>query len=185
MSKPRFDLSAFRGGDGGGAVDVPPPPPPRRREEPDPNAPPSPTTGEQRERGSAGRRARKAKPEAVQPRSKVTTNVPAVLVRGAKERAEQEELYLSDVVLGAYARHHQAVRKRLSGATTAAAGLPPRPRRRRRRVVDPTQFVLYLSREELEVLDGLAKECGISRSELVSTVLELELEAPPARGERA
>ncbi len=98
-------------------------------------------------------------------------------VRSAKKRGEQEELYLSDLVLGAYARHHQGVRDRYSTSGAPGAGLPLRPRRRRRRVADPTQFVLYLSHQELEVFDDLAHECGISRSELVSTLLELESEA--------
>ena len=112
----------------------------------------------------------------------MTTNVPAALARLAKERAEQEELYLSDLVLGAYARHHQEVRDRYSRSGAPGAGLPSRPRRRRRRVADPTQFVVYLSQEELEVFDDLANECGISRSELVSTLLELDTEAAPVRG---
>lgn len=186
MSESRFDLSAFRGGDGSGGVDVPPPPPPRRREQPAPEAPPPGAAGEERERGSARRRAKqKAKTKEVRPRSRVTTNVPAALARLAKERADQEELYLSDLVLGAYARHHQAVRDRYSPSGASGAGLPLRPRRRRRRVADPTQFVLYLSNEELEVFDDLANECGISRSELVSTLLELETEAAPARGPRS
>ncbi len=180
MSAPRFDLSSFRGGDGG--VDVPPPPPPRRREAESDTPAPDAAAGGERERGSVGRRAKqKAKPKAVQPRSRVTTNVPAALARLARERADQEELYLSDLVLGAYARHHQAVRDRCGSSGASSAGLPSRPRRRRRRVADPTQFVLYLSREELEVFDGLADECGISRSELVSTLLELESEAAPGR----
>ena len=187
MSESRFDLSAFRGGDGSGGVDVPPPPPPRRREQPAPEAPPPGASGGEREGGRAGRRAKqhKAKPKAVQPRSRVTTNVPAALARSAKERAEQEELYLSDLVLGAYARHHQEVRDRYSRSGAPGAGLPSRPRRRRRRVADPTQFVVYLSQEELEVFDDLANECGISRSELVSTLLELESEAAPARRKRS
>ena len=186
MSKSRLDLSSFRGGDGGGSVDVPPPPPPRRREQPAPEAPPPGGAGGQRERGSTGRRTKqKAKPKAVQPRSRVTTNVPAALARSAKERADQEELYLSDLVLGAYARYHQAVRDRCGSSDGSNAGLPSRPRRRRRRVADPTQFVLYLSQEELEVFDDLANECGISRSELVSTLLELESEAAPARRKRS
>lgn len=185
MSKSRLDLSSFRG-DGAGGVDVPPPPPPppRRREQPAPEAPPPGAAGGQEERGSTGRRTKqKAKPKAVQPRSRVTTNVPAALARTAKERADQEELYLSDLVLGAYARHHQAVRDRYSPRSAPGAGLPLRPRRRRRRVADPTQFVLYLSQEELEVFDDLANECGISRSELVSTLLELESDAG-STGER-
>jgi hypothetical protein len=181
-----LDLSAFRGGDADGGVDVPPPPPPPRRPEPVPDATSARATGGGRRRGSAGRQGKKVKPEAAQPRSRVTTNVPAVLARRARERAEQEELYLTDVALDAYARHHEAVRKRHSTTSRAPdAGLPPRPRRRRRRVVDPTYFVLYLSPQELELLDGLAQECGISRSELVSTLLEVELgDDAPVGGKR-
>lgn len=186
MSEPRFDLSAFRGGDRAGGVEVPPPPPHRRPAQPEPDAPPSGGSGGGRERGSGERRAKqKVKPKAVQPRSRVTTNVPAALARLAKERADHEELYLSDLVLGAYARYHQAVRDRCSQPEASNGGLPLRPRRRRRRVADPTQFVLYLTHEELEVFDALANECGISRSELVSTLLELELEVAPASGRRS
>ncbi len=184
MSKSRLDLSSFRGGDGAGGVDIPPPPPPRRREQPGPEAPPPGAASGEREGGRAERRAKqqqKAKPKAVQPRSRVTTNVPAALARLAKERADREDLYLSDLVLGAYSRYHQAVRDRHSRPAANEAGLPSRPRRRRRRVEDPTQLVLYLSAQELEVFDGLAEECGVSRSELVSTLLELESEAAPAR----
>lgn len=123
----------------------------------------------------AGRRVGKPGPPLDQSRIRVTTNVPAALARQAKERAEQEELYLSDLVLGAYARHHQVVRDERSTSEGGGAGLPPRVRRRRRRVADPTQFVLYLSRRELEVVDGLAQGSGMSRSELVSTLLDLEL----------
>ena len=110
----------------------------------------------------------------------MTTNVPAAVARSAKERAEQEELYLSDLVLGAYVHHHKKVRDRYSATGAPHAGLPSRPRRRRRRVADPTQFVLYLSNEELAVFDNLANECGISRSELVTTLLQLESDAGPA-----
>lgn len=110
-----------------------------------------------------------------QPKVRVTTNVPAAVARQAKERAAHEELYLTDLVLSAYANHHEAVRNEVDARTVALPGLPPRVRRRRRSVADPTQFVLYVTRQELEVLDDLAQAVGISRSELVTRLLEAEV----------
>lgn len=127
---------------------------------------------------STSRRAAKPKveqPKVDEPKVRVTTNVPAAVARQAKERAAHEELYLTDLLLSAYANHHEAVRNEVDARTVALPGLPPRVRRRRRSVADPTQFVLYVSRQELEVLDDLAQAVGISRSELVTRLLEAEL----------
>lgn len=171
MSTPRFDLSAFRGGSSR-EVDVPPPP-----ARPQPEEPEAPSDV-QPKRARGGGRAAKPKveqPKADQPKVRVTANVPAAVARQAKERAAHEELYLTDLLLSAYANHHEAVRSDVDARVVALPGLPPRARRHRRSVADPTQFVLYVSRQELDVLDDLAQALGISRSELVTRLLEAEL----------
>jgi len=92
------------------------------------------------------------------------TGIPAELHQRLRQAADQAGTYKADVVLGALARHSDALR------TRSGPGQP-----RRRRVADATQCQLYLTGAQRSDLDDLAHELGLSRSELVTRLLELDL----------
>ena len=100
------------------------------------------------------------------------------LKRAAQERGDlpQTELFLD-----AFAHQHQAVREEFGdSAMQERDGLPPRPRSRprRRHLGGVSACSLFLTGEEREVIDALAGELSMSRSELVSRLLEAELGGP-------
>ena len=101
------------------------------------------------------------------------TALAADLHRRLRAEAEARGVFKADVVLDAYANHIEKVREERRSARRG--GLPPRERRRKA-VVDATQCQLYLSDAERDMLDTAAADGGLSRSELVSRLLELELE---------
>lgn len=97
------------------------------------------------------------------------------LKRAAQERGDlpQTELFLD-----AFAHHHQAVQEQFgASAMQTREGLPPRPRSRprRRHVGGVSACSLFLTAEERDIIDTLAAELAMSRSELVSRLLEAEL----------
>ena len=98
------------------------------------------------------------------------TALAADLHRRLRAEAEARGAYKADVVLDAYDRHAEALRR----DHLASASRPPRRARRRRAVEDATQCQLYLTNEERVRIDNLAVEIGLSRSELVSRLVELE-----------
>ncbi len=101
------------------------------------------------------------------------TALAADLHRRLRAEAEARGVFKADVVLEAYANHGEEVRQERRSASRS--GLPLRERRRKA-VVDATQCQLYLTDAERDALDELAAEVFLSRSELVSRLLELELE---------
>lgn len=102
-------------------------------------------------------------------RRKVMTSLPAPLHRRLRQRAEEECRFKGDVVVDAL-RLHGASMERDAGA---------RPLRRRRRVEDATQCQLYLTDTERGELDGLGALLGMSRSALVTALLERVLAESP------
>ncbi|MDQ3640824.1 MAG: hypothetical protein M3450_04965 [Actinomycetota bacterium] len=108
------------------------------------------------------------------PRRKVMTALAADLHRRLRTEAEARGVYKADVVLDAYDRHAESMRRDY----LASASQPPRRARRRRAVEDATQCQLYVTNEERARIDNLAVEIGLSRSELVSRLVELELPDP-------
>jgi hypothetical protein len=78
------------------------------------------------------------------------------------------------MVLDAYRDHFAGMRDRFL-AEQGEADLPFRPRRRKAASGRVTHM-LYLAAPEIAVIDGSAVEIGLSRSELVSHLIELDLE---------
>ncbi len=105
---------------------------------------------------------------------RVLTSIPAELQRRLKAAVEERGTYQTEVLLDAYGHHHRALRSEF-GALTERDGLPPRPRPRRRNMGGVATCVLFLSDAERTVLDDCAGELGMSRSELVTRLLEREL----------
>lgn len=176
------DLSGFRIEPPSRTVNVPPPVPPpptppapgRRTEH---SAPASQTSGTHR----SGRPVTEASARAAStgdsgpvPRRKVMTALAAELHRRLRTEAEARGVYKADVVLDAYDRHAESMRR----DHRASASETPRRARRRRAVEDATQCQLYVTNEERARIDNLAVEIGLSRSELVSRLVELELANP-------
>ncbi len=111
-------------------------------------------------------------------KSRVLTSVPFELYDRVKEATEKRRTYQTELLLDAFAHHHQALREQF-GQSAVRDGLPPRRRPRRRHGGAVSPCVLFLHPEEKEVVDGLADELGMSRSELVTHLFEREL----ARGD--
>lgn len=107
---------------------------------------------------------------------RVLTSVPADLQHRLKAVVEERGTYHTEVLLDAYGHHHRTLRQEFK-AVTERDGLPPRPRPRRRHVGagGVATCVFFLSDEECKVLDDCAAELGMSRSELVTRLLEREL----------
>ncbi len=106
-------------------------------------------------------------------RRRVITTLPPELHRWLRAKAGEWSTF-TEVVLDAYSRHHEVVRKEYA-ESRVRAGLPPRPRPRRRHPDGTATCVLFLIEEEQAVIDGFADELGMSRSELVQHLLDLEL----------
>jgi hypothetical protein len=101
------------------------------------------------------------------------TALAADLHRRLRTEAETRGVYKADVVLDAFANHMDDVRD--ERRSEQRDGRRPRERRRKT-VVDATQCQLYLSDAERDMLDAAAADVGLSRSEMVSRLLELELD---------
>ncbi|MGH9022236.1 MAG: hypothetical protein ACRDV9_03920 [Acidimicrobiia bacterium] len=126
-----------------------------------------PAPGRDRSPGLTVARARVA-----DARRKVMTSLPAPLHRRLREVAEGESRFKGDLVLEALRAHGSSI-ERDSNA---------RPLRRRRRVEDATQCQLYLTDTERSELDSLGELLGMSRSALVTALLELALDADSMQG---
>ena len=107
-------------------------------------------------------------------KKRVNVSIPVELSRRFTERAAQEDRYLTNMVLDAYRDHFAGMRDRFL-AEQGEADLPFRPRRRKAASGRVTHM-LYLAAPEIAVIDGSAIEIGLSRSELVSQLIELDLE---------
>jgi hypothetical protein len=92
------------------------------------------------------------------------TSVPAQLHRRLREAADGEGRFKGDVVVEALRTH---------GSTLTRPHV--RPSRRRARVEDATQCQLYLTDAERQEIDELAQRLGLSRSGLVTLLLERAL----------
>jgi hypothetical protein len=106
-------------------------------------------------------------------KKRVNVSIPVELSRRFTDKAAQEDRYLTDMVLDAYRDHFAEMRDRFL-AEQGDANLPFRPRRRKAASGRVTHM-LYLAAPEIAVIDGSAVEIGLSRSELVSQLIELDL----------
>ena len=120
----------------------------------------------------AARPKAQAKPKTGR-KKRVNVSIPVELSRRFTERAAQEDRYLTNMVLDAYRDHFAEMRDRFL-AEQGDADLPFRPRRRKASSGRVTHM-LYLAAPEIAVIDGSAVEIGLSRSELVSQLIELDL----------
>jgi hypothetical protein len=134
----------------------------------EPIAPPEPV----RESKPAARPKTPAKTKTGR-KKRVNVSIPVELSRRFTEKAAQEDRYLTDMVLDAYRDHFAEMRDRFL-AEQGDADLPFRPRRRKAASGRVTHM-LYLAAPEIAVIDGSAVEIGLSRSELVSQLIELDL----------
>ena len=107
-------------------------------------------------------------------KKRVNVSIPVELSQKFTERAAREDRYLTDTVLDAYRDHFAEMRDRFL-AEQAETDLPFRPRRRKAATGRVTHM-LYLAAPEIAVIDGSAAEIGMSRSELVSQLIERDLE---------
>lgn len=148
-----------------GAQETPPadtsPEPPVSQPEPPPAHAPA-TPAKASGRSKSGRKKR------------VNVSLPVELSQRFTDRASEEDRYLTDMVLDAYRDHYARIRDRYV-AEQQDLDLPFRPRRRKAASGRVTHM-LYLAAPEIAVIDGSAVETGMSRSELVAQLLELELE---------
>jgi hypothetical protein len=113
----------------------------------------------------------KPAPAEAKGRQKTTVSIPVLLHARLREATEERDCFKADVVMDASDRFADRLRKEhaKSGGRRTRSG-------RRRRVQDPTPCQLYLTEEERHHLDALAAELGgVSRSALVTTLLQLEL----------
>jgi hypothetical protein len=98
------------------------------------------------------------------PRRKVTTSIPARLHRLLRDEADRQGRFKGDLVIEALHAH--------AGDLACSH---ERLARRRVRVEDPTQCQLYLTDQERQRLDELARRLGVSRSGIVTMLLERAL----------
>lgn len=106
-------------------------------------------------------------------KKRVNVSIPVDLSQRFTEQAAEEDRYLTDMVLDAYRDHYAAMRDEYI-ADRGDADLPFRPRRRKA-VTGRVTHMLYLAAPEVAVIDGSAIEIGLSRSELVSQLIEREI----------
>jgi len=106
-------------------------------------------------------------------KKRVNISLPVDLSQRFTKKADEEDRYLTDMVLDAYRKHYAEMRDEYM-AERGDADLPFRPRRRKATTGRVTHM-LYLAAPEIAVIDGSAVEVNISRSELVSQLLEREL----------
>jgi len=107
-------------------------------------------------------------------KKRVNVSLPVEISQRFTEQAARQDRYLTDMVLDAYRDHYAEIRDRYI-AEQGDVDLPFRPRRRKAATGRVTHM-LYLAAPEIAVIDGSAVEIGMSRSELVSQLLELGLE---------
>ncbi len=115
----------------------------------------------------------RATPQKPGRKKRVNVSLPVELSQRFTEKAAEEDRYLTDMVLDAYRNHYGAMRDEYL-PEQRDADLPFRPRRRKGTTGRVTHM-LYLAGPEVAVIDGSAAEIGLSRSELVSRLLEREL----------
>jgi hypothetical protein len=106
-------------------------------------------------------------------KKRVNVSIPVELSRRFTEKAAQEDRYLTNMVLDAYRDHFAEMRASFL-ADQGDTDLPFRPRRRKAASGRVTHM-LYLAAPEIAVIDGSALEIGLSRSELVSQLIERDL----------
>lgn len=114
-----------------------------------------------------------------QKKGRVLVSIDAALHEELKRAAG--DLPQTELFLDAFAHHHQAVEEKFGdSAIQEREGLPsrPRPRPRRRHAGGVSACSLFLTGEEREIIDALAAKLRMSRSELVSRLLEAELVNP-------
>lgn len=110
------------------------------------------------------------------PKSRVLTSIPIELYLRVKQAAEDRRTYQTELLLDAFAHHHEALREELA-VPNVRPGLPPRPRPRRRHLDQGVAAcVLFLSDEEREIIDNAARHLQMSRSAYVSLLFERELD---------
>lgn len=93
-------------------------------------------------------------------------------------------MYLTEIVLEAYATHHRHVAGDAARRRSTVAGLPER-QRRQRNVKYPTLLVAYLSAQERAIIDGAAAEAQLTRSAYVTRLLQAFTGAGPSGAELA
>lgn len=185
--KPRVDLSGFRARQGEPAEqDEPtpaaaPPPPTVPKLVPPPPADddvPSPPAGRAGD-ATGTRRSRRTKPASTptEGRQRLLVSVPVSVGRAARKAAEDQDVYLSEFVLAAFRDHADGLRKELARPARRGSDSPfaAPARRRRRKVEDPSQLVFTATPMAAAAIDELAEECGLTRSALVTIVLERQL----------
>jgi len=106
-------------------------------------------------------------------KKRVNVSLPVGLSRRFTEKADEEDRYLTDLVLEAYRNHYGNLLNEVEDEQ-GDSDLPLRPRRRKAATGRVTHM-LYLAAPEIAVIDGSAEEIGLSRSELVAQLLMREL----------
>lgn len=188
-----LDLSGFRGAGKAEGVPGPPPTRPPAPTPPKPGPAEAATQDEQvkddrasdatrseastpaaprRSRKSSARRSTPQRPASKQ---RVVAHVALRVADATRRAADENDLYVADVVLDALARHSDEVRRELGAVERPPGPFAPAPSRRRRRVESATQLIFTLEPRALEALDAIADECGASRSAVVSAALEKHL----------
>lgn len=118
-------------------------------------------------------------PPAKGKKGRVLVSIDAALHEGLKKAAQERgDLPQTELFLDAFAHHHQAIEEKFGdSAVHERDGLPSRPRLRprRRHMGGVSACSLFLTEEEREIIDTLAGKLEMSRSELVSRLLETEL----------
>jgi hypothetical protein len=95
-------------------------------------------------------------------------SIPAQVHRLLREQAEQQDRFKGDLVVEALRAHGESL-----------VCDHHRFARRRVRVEDPTQCQLYLTDLERQAIDDLAHRLGLSRSRLITMLLERTLATDP------
>lgn len=107
-------------------------------------------------------------------KKRVNVSLPVELSRRFTEKADEEDRYLTDMVLESYRNHYSGLFDEVE-EEQGDSDLPLRPRRRKAATGRVTHM-LYLAAPELAVLDGSAHEIGLTRSEFVAHLLDRELQ---------
>ena len=170
------DLSGFRDPPRRSVDVAPPPPPAPRRSNRTPRVSgdaPSTASPSKRVETAAGASAGTERPgiAARDRRRKVMVAIAADVHRRLRAEADRRGVFKADVVFDGYLHHAEALRSQRNGS-----GAGPASRASRRKAVeDATQCQLYLTNSERDQIDSLARDIGVSRSDLVSQILGLEL----------
>lgn len=105
--------------------------------------------------------------------------VPTPLVQLLRQRAQQRDRYQTDLILDCLAVTAENLEREHTVASTTEPGPFNRPPRRAFRGRTVTTLTLYLSRDEVQAMDALARRLGRTRSGLVAVALERGLDASP------